>query len=100
VETKVSEIAMPSLAYASMPFQFWKGTIKYRFQVCSSSFHKGRLKFVWDPFGTPTIAAEYNTAYTQIVDISEANDFTIEVGWGQTTPWRQMLNLDKTVNYA
>jgi len=88
------ELHMPACSFASMPFEFWRGSMKYRFQIVASGFHKGRLKFVYDPVGTPvTGTAEYNTAYTQIVDIAEHNDFCIEVGWGQTTPFRAHQNL-------
>eukprot|EP00918_Siedleckia_nematoides_P023776 GHVU01051319.1.p1 GENE.GHVU01051319.1~~GHVU01051319.1.p1 ORF type:complete len:645 (+),score=39.36 GHVU01051319.1:272-1936(+) len=83
----------PAVAFATFPFEYWKGTLRYRFQIVASGFHKGRLKIVYDPFGTPPLgAAEYNVAYTEIVDIAECNDFAIDVGWGQSTPWRQHLN--------
>jgi hypothetical protein len=64
--------------------------------VCSG-FHKGRLKVVYDPYGVPQTGggydpAEYNTAYTEIVDIAECNDFCIDVGWGQSTPFRRHLD--------
>lgn len=90
-------IHMPACAFATFPFEYWKGSMRYRFQIVSSGFHKGRLKFVYDPFGVPqsgglATPAEYNVAYTQIVDIAECPDFTIDVGWGQSTPFRRHLN--------
>jgi hypothetical protein len=91
------EIHMPACCFAAMPFEYWKGSMKYRFQIVCSGYHKGRLKFVYDPVGTPQDgSSEYNTAYTQIVDIAENNDFSIEVGWGQTTPWRHHLGLSQS----
>lgn len=93
------EIHMPACAFASMPFQYWRGTLKYRFQIVASGFHKGRLKFVYDPVSTNLSgSAEYNTAYTKIVDIADCNDFCIEVGWGQDTPWREHLPLEGLTN--
>jgi hypothetical protein len=84
---------MPAVAFATFPFEYWKGTLRYRFQVVASGFHKGRLKVVYDPYGTPLSGtAEYNVAYTEVIDIAECNDFAIDVGWGQNTPWRQHLN--------
>jgi hypothetical protein len=91
-----TEMHCPALAYATLPFEYWKGSLKYRFQVVASGFHKGRLKFVYDPVQTAT-TSEYNTAYTQVVDISESNDFCIEVGWGQKTPWRQHVSLNTQI---
>lgn len=74
------EIHMPACCFATVPFLHWRGSMKYRFQIVSSNFHKGRLKVVWDPHGFQT--NEYNTNYTHIIDIAEDKDFTIEVGWG------------------
>lgn len=88
---------MPATAFATFPFEYWKGSLRYRFQVASSGFHKGRIKIVYDPYGVPqsagsAIEAEYNVAYTEVVDIAEQNDFSVTVGWGQSTPFRQHLN--------
>lgn len=87
------EIHLPATAFACMPFAYWRGTLKYRFQFVCSKYHKGRVKIVYDPVGTPVNqTAEYNTAYTTIVDISDLQDFSIDVGWGQSTPYRQHAN--------
>lgn len=90
------ELHFPACCFASLPFQYWKGTMRFRFQVVASGYHKGRLKFVYDPVTTgfdplaPTVGfSEYNTAYTTIVDIVDTNDFSIDIGWGQTTPFRE-----------
>lgn len=71
----------PACAMAALPFQYWTGSMKFRFQIVASSFHKGRLKVVYDPkfFNTN----EYNTNYLKIVDIAEEQDFTMEFGIGQ-----------------
>lgn len=71
---------MTPICYGSAPFVHWRGSIKYRFQIVCSSFHKGRLKIVYDPY--KNASNEYNTNYTRIVDISSERDFTITVGWG------------------
>lgn len=74
----------PACAFAALPFRYWTGTMKFRFQVVASAYHKGRLKFVYDP---DFIASnEYNTNYLKIVDISEESDFTLEIGVAQANP--------------
>jgi len=79
----------PACAFAALPFQYWKGSMKFRFQIVASSFHKGRLKIVYDPNyianNTYLTYSEYNTNYLKIVDIAEEQDFTVEVGMGQNT---------------
>jgi hypothetical protein len=79
------ELHMTACGYAAMPFNEWRGTMKFRFQVVSSNFHKGRLKIVYDPHYLLT--NEYVTNYTHIVDISEEKDFTVEIGWGTNRPF-------------
>lgn len=92
-EGSTAELHFPATCFAVMPFKFWRGTMKYRFQFVCSKYHKGRVKIVYDPTGTPfSGTAEYNTAYTTIVDISDLQDFEIEVGWGQDTPYREHVH--------
>jgi hypothetical protein len=87
-----SEIHFPACSFASQPFKYWRGSMKYRFQVVCSSFHKGRIKIVYDPSNTGhSTGTEYNTAYTTVVDISDTTDFEITVGWGQALSYRQIL---------
>lgn len=77
----------PACAMAALPFKYWTGTMKFRFQIVCSNFHKGRLKVVYDPnalWNGTTISTEYNTNYMRIVDISDEQDFTVEIGNGQS----------------
>jgi hypothetical protein len=88
-----TSLHFPACAMAALPFSHWKGSMKFRFQIVCSSFHKGRLKFVYDPNfianNTYLGFSEYNTNYLKIVDIAEEQDFTIEIGNGQE---RNFLN--------
>ncbi len=83
--TTQAEIHMPACAFATLPFSNWRGSMKYRFQIVSSAYHKGRLKIVYEP--SFFLSNEYNTNYTYIVDIAEDKDFTIDIGWGSAHPW-------------
>lgn len=83
------EIHMPACAFATLPFGSWRGSMKYRFQIVSSAYHKGRLKIVYEPYFFQT--NEYNTNYTYVVDIAEDKDFTIDIGWGSSFPWARCL---------
>ncbi|AKG93966.1 structural protein [Antarctic picorna-like virus 4] len=77
------EYHLTSMCYVASLFSMWRGTIKFRFQVVASAYHRGKLRIMYDPIrfqGTPG----YNTCYNYIVDIAEERDFTIEVGWGST----------------
>lgn len=81
----VTEYHMPACCFATIPFKNWRGTMKYRFQIVCSAYHKGRLKIVYDP--SYPVTNEYNTNYTYIIDIAKTRDFTMEIGWGQQYPY-------------
>lgn len=78
-----SKFYFPSLCAAALPFKYWTGTLKFRFQIVCSTFHKGRIKIVYDP--NQIDGTEYNTNYMKIVDIADEQDVTIEVGVGRPT---------------
>lgn len=75
------ELHMPACCFAALPFRRWRGTMKFRFQIVASAFHKGRLKITYDP--SYPLTNEYNTNYTYIIDLAKERDFTVAIGWGQ-----------------
>jgi len=89
---------MTPASYAASCFGYWGGTMKYRFMVVASDFHKARLRFVWDPIASPEVSGslpdgpEWNTTKQWVVDISETKDFTIGVGWGQPTSYLRYIS--------
>lgn len=68
-------------ALAAMPFSYWRGTLRYRFVVEASAYHRGRLKIVYDP-NQVYATSDYQTQYTHVIDLHSERDFTIDVGWG------------------
>lgn len=97
---EINRITMTASCFAVAPFQYWRGSIKYRFQVVCSALHKGRIRIVYDPeievtTNDPTrITPEYNLGYQTVVDISETKDFEITVGWGQGSSYRHSAFYD------
>jgi hypothetical protein len=87
------ELHLTPSGYMSLPFNQWQGSIKYRFQVVKSNFHKGKVLVRWDP-NSHTSTVEYNTAYSRIIDLAECDDFEITVGWGQSVPFLKAQNPD------
>lgn len=72
---------MTASCFAGLPFKYWRGTMKYRFQIVCSQYHKGRLLFLYDPGYIKSI--ETNIVYSRIVDLENERDFTIDVAWSQ-----------------
>jgi len=85
-----TEYHFTACKFAATPFKFWRGSMKYRFQIVASNYHKGRLLVQWDPFGYSN--KEMNVQYSQIVDIAEEKDFTVEIGWGNELGWLFVSN--------
>jgi hypothetical protein len=86
-----SRIHFTPVCYAAMPFLHWRGNIKFRFQIASSNYHKGRLRFVYFPNNPEVIDySRMNLLEQSVVDISEKKDFTIECGWRQAEPYKQL----------
>jgi hypothetical protein len=72
--------AIPTaIGFASMPFEYWSGSIKFRFQIVSSNFHKGRLAIIYDPAGDSLTGIGENMRFTEIIDISKTRDFTMTI---------------------
>lgn len=73
-----------AIEYASLPFQYWRGSMKFRFEVVCSRFHKGRLRVMFDPTVIPTVT-NFNQNYQHILDLDASTDLTVEVNWTQPT---------------
>jgi hypothetical protein len=71
----------PACAYASYPFTWWRGTMRYRFQIVCSEYHKGRLRIIYDP--NYIASTEGNIAMSRIIDLTTERDFVMDVSWGQ-----------------
>lgn len=79
-----NEYHMTPAGYVALPFDFWGGSMEFRFQVVCSNFHRGRIRVVWDPHDLTQVSnLGYNTAYNRIIDITDMKDFTFKVGWGR-----------------
>lgn len=74
--------------FAALAFRNWRGSMKYRFIVNCSAFHKGRLRFTYDPKGPLGILPpnndwtnEYNTVQSHILDLSESKELILTIPW-------------------
>jgi hypothetical protein len=89
----------PAMCGAALPFKYWNGSLKFRFQVVASAFHRGRLAIVYDPQSTAS-TREDNVAYTQIVDIATSRDFTVTIGANQDKTMIARLDPDGATSFG
>lgn len=88
-------------AFAALPFAYWRGTMRFRFQIVASAFHKGRIKIVYDPYLLQTASLdEYNINYSHIADLGEDRDFTLDFGWAHNQTWLPVLDLQTADLYS
>lgn len=85
-------IVLSPMGVVAAPFKYWRGSIKYRFQVAASGYHKGRILAVWDPV-LGSANPETNVVYSKIIDIAETKDFSITIGWGSDLPGLDVGNI-------
>jgi hypothetical protein len=84
-------VGLTPTAWIGLPFDYWRGSMTYRFQLAASAYHKGRLLVVWDSVNG-SAAPELNTVNSKIIDISETRDFSVTVGWGSQRPALRLPN--------
>lgn len=92
IGTGVKGYFMTPLAFAALPFHLWRGSIKLRFMVAASAYHRGHLVIRYDP--RTFVSDELNTAYTKVINIEETKDFTVTVGWGSSLGYLETHNFD------
>jgi hypothetical protein len=94
VAAPVTEIHSTALAFGASPFDAWQGSIKFRFNVVCSEYHRGRLRIVYNPATNPAGAIPFNQVYSTVIDISENRDFEYEVKWADIRAWARNVGID------
>lgn len=82
--------AIPNpVALLAATSQNWSGSLKFRFQVINSAYHKGRIQFRYVPKRVGASVAGYGqqTAQTCIMDIGIDSEKEIVVNWSSPSLW-------------
>jgi hypothetical protein len=81
-----------ALSYAVTPFNYWRGVIKYKFEVVCSSYHRGKLGIFYEPniYGYSLINAnlKLNRQYFVIIDLQKITSIEICVDWAAPRAWQ------------
>lgn len=73
-------------AYVGTMFNFWRGTMVYRFKVICSQFHRGKLRFYYDSDNIASHPPE-GLAASQVLDLASDTEMIIRVPMNSKTPW-------------
>lgn len=86
------------LCLAATPFEFWRGSITYRFEIVTSAFHRGKLAFYFEPNISQNVVIDtvldMNKQYIVIVDLQETTDVTFKVEWAFPKAWARNIPND------
>lgn len=88
VQPEGSGIHMTPMCVVASMFRMWRGTLRFRFQFATSSFHRGKIVIYYDPkSAASSTALSSNTNYTHIVDLAQTTDFCIDINWCANTSY-------------
>lgn len=93
------QIIPTSLSYATRPFLGWSGSLRYRFQVIASQYHRGRIAIIYDPNG-PLTGDPFNTTFNTIIDLADGRDFSVDFKWQQDVGYMSVDISDTTTFYT
>jgi hypothetical protein len=75
-------------------FNYWRGSMVYKFKFVKTEFHSGRLSITFNPNNTivattvtPTLA-DSPYVHRQVIDIREANEFTFVIPFISDSPYK------------
>jgi hypothetical protein len=81
------------ISYFAAMFQYWRGSIRFRFLIAKTEFHSGRLLITFNPSPTATTVAQVPYTYKWVWDVRESNEFEVEIPFVSSVPWRQCQNI-------
>lgn len=92
-----THIQPTSMHFASMPFKYWRGTIKYRFDIVKSQFHRGKFAVIYEPNLSQSVLInsnlDLNKQFLKIIDIQETDSFEICIDWAFPRAWAKLASL-------
>jgi hypothetical protein len=83
-----------ALAMSAQPFEYWRGTIKFRLEIVCSSFHRFKMGIGFEPNSLQSAlintSIELNKQYLAVIDIQETQVVEFEIPWASPYPWLQV----------
>jgi len=74
------------MAHIADMYQYWTGSMIFRFVIVATQYHRGRIKVSYDPSPdlVPTTSLGETTNVTHIHDIGDSTDFEITIPYMQS----------------
>jgi hypothetical protein len=91
-----------ALAFAALPFFYWRGDLIFRFEIVCSAYHRGKILFYYEPniYQHALIDADLSTnkQFTHVIDIQQTQCVEFCVNWGFHRAWAQTGRSQKITN--
>jgi len=87
-------VSLSLLSYMTLPFSFWRGSLKYKFVAVCSPMHTARLQ-ICSHVGFASQGLTINEAFGQYVcifDVVGTSEIVVEFPWRSPTDWKKVLN--------
>lgn len=76
------------MSQVSRNFTYWRGEIVFRLEIVATQYHRGRLKFCWDPLSDITVSnGTTTTNFTRILDMDYEGSYEIRIPFIQRRHW-------------
>jgi hypothetical protein len=75
------------VAFVAWLFQYWRGSLRYRFKFVKTEFHSGRLSIAFFPASGTAYTGNAAYVHRIIVDIREMNEVEFVVPYISPNPW-------------
>lgn len=103
VQTGLNSSTYPTpMAFASVPFRYWRGSINFRFKAVASQYHRGRFQVQWDPrlVRGNIDSARIEEVTTTTIDLTEDRDVTINIPFAQHLSYLPLAKDFEVENFA
>lgn len=87
VSGPVDGVVSDYLSFVSQPCQQWRGPIIYHFRSVATIFHSVRIRVGWSPVSDENATIDRDACYSEVVDLKDRNQWTLEVPYAETEPW-------------
>lgn len=87
------------LSYFGEMFNYWRGSLIYKFKFVKSQYHKGRVIVSWDPEKSLIGATDPETAvFSRVIDLEYEDEVEIEIPFKALSPFLEMKPSDSVTN--
>lgn len=81
-------VVISHLGFIARSFAQWRGSLVFTFKIVKTTFHSGRLRFIYAPGSYGAIGTvDINQCETKIIDIRSQSETTMTCPYRASTPW-------------